>query len=178
MFTLSTVISGKFLQPVCIVFVLGMLFYDGGASGALRAESWHGYVMKVRDGDSIQVKKGGKLIEIRLYGIDAPEYGQAYSKQAKRLTRSMALKKTVTVIPKDVDKYGRVVALIKSHGGMINSELVKNGLAWVYPKYCTDTAICPQLIRLEKKARKKRRGLWRQDDPSPPWRWRHKKKTY
>ena len=137
---------------------------------------WHGYVVKVLDGDSLRVKKGGKVYEIRLYGIDTPEYGQRYRDQAKRFTKARTYKKTVSIEQKDVDQYGRIVALVKSQGRLVNRELVKDGLAWVYPKYCRDTKLCNSMKKDEKKARKAKRGLWKDKNPLPPWKWRLAKK--
>ncbi len=137
---------------------------------------WHGYVFKVLDGDSLRVKKGGKVYEVRLYGIDSPEYGQRYGDQAKRFTKARAYKKTVSIEQKDIDSYGRIVALVKSEGRLINRELVKNGLAWVYPQYCRDQKICNPMEKDEKKARKAKRGLWKDKDPLPPWKWRQSKR--
>lgn len=133
---------------------------------------WHGYVFKVMDGDSLRVKKGGKVYEIRLYGIDTPEYGQRYGGKAKRFTKARTYKKTVSIQDKDVDQYGRIVALVKSQGRLVNQELVTAGLAWVYPRYCLDTKICNSMQKDEKRARKARRGLWKDTHPLPPWEWR------
>jgi endonuclease YncB( thermonuclease family) len=46
--------------------------------------------------------------------------------------------KDVNVHPVDVDRYGRTVALVAAPGReMLNSWLVKEGLTWVYPQFCT-----------------------------------------
>jgi len=39
----------------------------------LSAFAWEGYVTKALDGDSLRVRKGNRVYEIRLYGIDSPE---------------------------------------------------------------------------------------------------------
>ena len=84
------------------------------------AYSWQGYVVKVLDGDSLRVKRGREIIEIRLYGIDCPEWGQDYGNRAKRYTKAKMYKRTVNVEPRDVDRYGRIVALVSSSGRLIN----------------------------------------------------------
>ncbi|NOQ47275.1 MAG: hypothetical protein GQ559_11510, partial [Desulfobulbaceae bacterium] len=113
------------------------------------AFAWHGLVVKVLDGDSIRVKRNGKIHEIRLYGIDAPEYGQGYGNKAKSYTRALTYKKTVTIEPMDTDRYGRIVALVKSQGRLVNRELVRDGFAWVYPKYCNRPSLCNEMKKLE-----------------------------
>ena len=141
------------------------------------AFAWHGLVVKVLDGDSIRVKRNGKIHEIRLYGIDAPEYGQGYGNKAKSYTRAHTYKKTVTIEPMDTDRYGRIVALVKSQGRLVNRELVRDGLAWVYPKYCNRPSLCNKMKELESKAKKQRRGLWKAKDPISPWEWKRRKKA-
>ncbi len=139
--------------------------------------AWHGYVVKVLDGDSIRVKRGTKFYEIRLYGIDAPEYTQPYGSAAKRFTKNRTWKKTVTVEPKDIDRYGRTVALVKSQGRLVNRELVVDGLAWVYPKYCREQPLCGDMKKDEERAKKEARGLWKEKDPVSPWDWKHRSKS-
>ena len=141
------------------------------------AYSWQGYVVKVLDGDSLRVKRGREIIEIRLYGIDCPEWGQDYGNRAKRYTKAKTYQRTVTVEPRDVDRYGRIVALISSSGRLVNRELVRNGLAWMYPKYCKKQPLCSELKKLENKARNRRLGLWRAKDPVSPWQWKRRQKA-
>ncbi len=137
--------------------------------------AWHGLVVKVLDGDSIRVKRGNRIIEIRLYGIDAPEYGQRYGDRARYFLRGLLLRKTVNVKPVDVDRYRRVVALVRIHGRLANRELVREGLAWMYPRYCLRKKLCSELAKLQEKARKQRRGLWKDEHPLSPWEYKRRK---
>lgn len=149
-----------------------------GCALARPAFAWHGYVVKVLDGDSIRVQRGSKIYEIRLYGIDTPEYKQPFGKKAGRLTRKKILKKAVTVEPMDVDRYGRIVALIRSNGNLLNEELICEGAAWVYPKYCKRQPLCQELKEEENRARDGRRGLWQEANPLSPWQWKRLNKRY
>ncbi|MDW7772011.1 MAG: thermonuclease family protein [Desulfobulbaceae bacterium] len=161
--------SRCFLIPLILLFI---------AAGNVHA--WEGVVVKVLDGDSIQVKRDGKIYEIRLYGIDTPEYKQPYSNKAKQYTKRLAYRQTVSVKKKDVDRYGRIVALVSSRGKLVNKELVRSGLAWFYPRYCREQPLCGELEALEKQARKEGRGLWRDTAPVSPWEWkrRHRAQNY
>ena len=140
------------------------------------AHAWHGYVVKVLDGDSIRVQRGRKTIEIWLYGIDCPEWGQSYGDEARRFTRGKIYGKKVTVEPKDIDKYDRLVALVSYSGGLLNRELVEGGLAWVYPRYCREQPLCAELKEVQYNAVKSGRGLWKEEHPGSPWQWRWKNK--
>lgn len=137
------------------------------------AFGWEGVAVRIIDGDSLQVQRDGKMVEIRLYGIDAPEYRQPYSNLAKQFAKRFALGKVVTVRKKDVDRYARLVALVEVGGKMLNRELVRQGLAWFYPRYCLEQPLCGELQRLEQKARTEKRGLWKDEDPISPWDWKH-----
>lgn len=145
------------------------------------AHAWEGSVTRVLDGDSLEVQKTGQIYSIRLYGIDSPEYGQPCWREAKRLTRSLVLGETVTIDPMDADRYGRIVALVRKQGQLINSELVRNGLAWVYSRYCRAQPLCSDMKVLEQNARNQGLGLWREREPLPPWSWKqlqHENRSY
>jgi len=138
----------------------------------IQVSAWEGVVVKVMDGDSLKVRRDGKIVEVRLYGIDTPEYKQPYSNKAKQFTKKMTYNLPVSVTRKDVDRYGRVVALLTSRGKLVNRELVREGLAWYYPRYCTTQPLCGELDSLEQKARKLKKGLWRDKNPVSPWDWK------
>ena len=142
------------------------------------AAAWEGVVVKVLDGDSLEIKRNGKLHTIRLYGIDTPEYKQAYSSKAKQFTKRLVHRRRVNVQEKDIDRYGRIVGLVVSSGKLINRELVREGLAWYYPKYCLAQPLCGELKNLERKARKEGRGLWRDETPVSPMDWKRQQKKY
>ncbi|MBW2492972.1 MAG: thermonuclease family protein [Deltaproteobacteria bacterium] len=133
---------------------------------------WHGIVVGVSDGDTITVLHEGKGEKIRLYGIDAPEKGQAFSKKAKQFTSSMVYGKTVKVETKDTDQYGCTVAIVYVDGQSLNEALVKNGFAWVYRKYCKEE-FCEDWLNLEIVARYGKIGLWSEPNPIPPWDFRY-----
>lgn len=134
-----------------------------------RSAAAEGTVVRVRDGDSIVVQRGGVGIEVRLDGIDSPELTQAFGRKAKNFTASLALGKTVRLVGKGRDRYGRELAeVFFSDGSSLNRELLSAGYAWWFRKYSTDRS----LESLEQTARKERRGLWAVKNPTPPWDFR------
>jgi len=155
----------------CIVPILTALLWM-----VQPASAWEGMVVKVLDGDSLQVKVNGRTVEIRLYGIDAPEYKQPYSNKAKQFVRRMAGGQEVSVEKMDVDRYGRLVALVSVGDRLVNRELVAAGLAWYYPRYCRKQPLCRELAELEDKARQEKKGLWRDPAPVSPWEWKRRNK--
>jgi len=141
--------------------------------GAVPAVAWEGTVTRVLDGDSLRVRQGGQLVTLRLYGVDSPEYGQPSWGEAKDAVSGLVQGKMVTVQPMDTDQYGRIVALVGIRGVLVNGELVRRGLAWVYPHYCKMQPLCRELEGWEETARREGLGLWRERRPTPPWVWKH-----
>ena len=139
--------------------------------------AWSGEVVGVTDGDKITVlnSKTLKDVKIRLYGIDCPEGEQAFSKKAKQLTSKLVFGKIVGVKVMDTDRYGRTVAMIYADKALLNEELVKAGLAWVYWKYCHHP-ICETWKGLQIGARMDKRGLWADPDRIPPWKFRRQRR--
>jgi micrococcal nuclease len=153
----------------CLIIFLLVLW-------AVPAIGWEGKVVRVLDGDSLRVRQGGRIVTLRLYGIDCPEYGQNFWRESKDAAEDMLRGKKVTVEPMDTDRYGRIVALVGSEGRLVNRELVRRGMAWVYPRFCTAQPLCRDFKKLEQAARARKIGLWRDDRPVPPWIWKRGKK--
>jgi micrococcal nuclease len=133
---------------------------------------WTGQVVWIQDGDSLIIKQGRKRLTVRLQGIDTPEKGQPYAEQAKRAAIRLAKNRTVRVLVREKDKYGRTIArVILPDGRNLSHIMVASGLAWRHIYYAKD----PALISLEAKARKEHRGLWADNNPIPPWVWKRRR---
>ncbi|WP_250889931.1 thermonuclease family protein, partial [Klebsiella pneumoniae] len=69
------------------------------------------------------------------------------------------------------DRYGRVLGrVVTANGTEANRQQVLKGAAWVYDRYNTDNS----LPALQREAQTQKRGLWADNQPVPPWEWRHK----
>jgi micrococcal nuclease len=139
------------------------------------AETLYGTGVQVVDGDSFVVMVEGREVEVRLYGIDCPEYSQPYSRKAREFTRDRIVQKNISMTTYYKDPYGRIVAEVQSADGILNSDLVEAGLAWVSSRFCRKRQ-CGGWKLHEEKARAERRGLWRDSHPVPPWIWKRQKK--
>lgn len=127
-----------------------------------------GRVVAVYDGDTIGVLRDGKEVRIRLEGIDCPERGQPFSKVAKHAASELVFNKLVVVEPKELDRYGRLVARVSVNGLDLSTQLVRRGLAWHFKRYSNDPALAAE----EETAKRARHGLWIEPKPIPPWDWR------
>jgi len=66
----------------------------------------------VTDGDTVKVSSNGEDFSVRLAQIDTPERNQPHGSQATQALEAMVLMKQVGLTVTDVDRYGRLVAMI------------------------------------------------------------------
>jgi endonuclease YncB( thermonuclease family) len=110
---------------------------------------------------------GGKAEKVRLRDIDAPEKGQPFTNRAKQFVSSLVFGQTVTVNGRSVDRYVRTIADVLLSGGWnLDHEVVKAGMAWGFRRYAPRDKILEQL---ETDAKEAKRGLWTEQNPTPPW---------
>ncbi len=128
-------------------------------------------VTRVVDGDSFEAQSRGKKFQVRLWGVDTPEWQQGFSQEAKSFSRQRIQGRQVKLTEKGWDKYGRLVALVEVDGESLSELLLREGLAWVHIYYCHEP-ICEEWRQLERLARTARRGLWQEKEPVPPWKWK------
>ena len=163
-------------RPFVVVFIL--VFSAGCflsfSSTVFAIKQFTAKVTKIIDGDSLKVRNGKKVYEIRLYGIDAPEYDQPYASKARKLVKRRILGKRVNIDPVEWDKYHRLVAIVSYKDEAINERLLRYGLAWYYPKYCK-MSFCRSWKKIGKKAKKEKQNIWSYSDPVAPWKWRYNK---
>lgn len=147
--------------PLCII-----LF-----SGSLCATEIQGKVIRVLDGDTIEVLQDNKSVRVRLANIDAPEKKQAFGRWSTNQLKGLVVAQPVTVTYTQTDRYGRIIGHVFTTNGIeANRWMVQSGAAWVYERYNTDKA----LPALQREAQQQKRGLWADRQPVPPWVWRHK----
>ncbi|GAA3853350.1 thermonuclease family protein [Celeribacter arenosi] len=120
----------------------------------------------VIDGDTLDLDG----TRIRLFAIDAPELSQSCSDAAGRTwdcgTWSKAVLKSLTTSEticeaRDIDRYGRTVAVCTSGGIDVGRALVREGAAFAYTRYSTIYA------KDENNARAEALGVWQGDAQRP-----------
>lgn len=129
-----------------------------------------GKVTRIVDGDTIEFKDAAskKKYRFRLIEIDAPESDQPWGSKARKALSKKIRRKNVELHVQGRDRDGRMFGRIYFEDRDISRELITEGHAWVYGQSMTDS----KLVEAEKLARSKRLGLWRRDNPVPPWDWR------
>lgn len=126
----------------------------------------------VLDGDTLDFDG----LRVRIFGIDAFEKDQLCESsdgarygcgQFSRQSMLSAIDgSVVTCARRDVDKYGRMVAVCRGRSGDLAERVVKDGYALAYRHYSSD------YIDEEDDAHRARRGAW-QGRFEAPWDYRH-----
>jgi endonuclease YncB( thermonuclease family) len=152
--------------------VVWVLLAGAVAAGVWFAEQQGAVIIgpaRIIDGDSLVVAG----VEIRLFGVDAPEYQQTCmrsdrpwmcGRDATDMLRTIAAGREVSCRPRERDRYGRTVAVCQAGGVDLAAAMIKGGLAVAYGAYGAD----------EREARDARRGIWSSTFDRPAdWRARH-----
>lgn len=137
-------------------------------------------VVWVIDGDTAIVLQGRRKFPVRLDSIDCPEDGQEWGDIAKYGLIKLIGRQQVYLEEHGVDVHGRTLATLyiwnadKFDWLNINERMVTLGHAWVMRKFYDHLPQDRQdkLNNLERWARSKKIGLWRAENPTPPWEWR------
>ena len=119
-------------------------------------------VIRVIDGDTIEVMLGGELYRLRYIGIDSPEPGQRNSNAATKANRELVEGKAVE-LERDVsetDQYGRLLRYVYlSDGTMVNALLVEQGFA-IAVAYPPDIKYQTLITRKQEYAQENGFGFW------------------
>ena len=149
---------------------------------SLAADSLAVYtVIRVFDGDTIQVKGIDGKTTIRLLGIDAPETskgkgkpGQPYSRKSQQHLAGLVMNRAVSLKVYGQDRYGRSLAVVYCNGQDVNRAMLQAGLAEVYRGRTPETFDKAPYLATEEQARRSQTGMWRQGDAYvSPIRWKH-----
>ncbi len=134
----------------------------------------HGTVERVRDGDGAFVRLDSGPMEVRFYGIDAPELKGPFGREAKRALQRLIGGREVELVPVSQDSYERMIAVVLAGGESVNEAMLAGGYAWAYRNYLGQIPGESRYCELEAQARAARRGLWSQPSTYwlPPWIYR------
>lgn len=125
-------------------------------------------VVRVIDGDTIQVRIGARLETVRYIGVNTPELhhpmrgAEPGGREASAVNGEIVAGKRVR-LELDVqtrDRWGRLLAYVWVDTIMVNAELVRRGYAQVMT-VPPNVRYQGLFLGLERDARQARRGLWR-----------------
>lgn len=131
-----------------------------------------GKIIRILDGDTVEMLYGELPIKLRLEHIDAPEKRgkQPFGNKAKIAISDLCFGQMVNVISDGkFDRNGRLIGVILNKDSLnVNKEMVRLGMAWHFKKYSHDMSY----DLLEREARAAKVGLWSDPNPIAPWDYR------
>jgi micrococcal nuclease len=125
------------------------------------------YVTRVVDGDTIEVRLGDQVEDVRYIGVDTPETVkpgtpvQCFGPRASRFNHALVEHRRVRLVfgAERRDVYDRLLAYVHLGHRFVNAELVRRGLARRLTIPPNDR-FAPLFARLERRAGRAGRGLW------------------
>jgi len=127
-----------------------------------------GRVIAVIDGVTMRILTASNSeFRVKLAEIDVPDKYQAFGDKAKMALSDKTAGKAIALRVVTQDQYGDIFAFVYIGQRWINMEMVAEGWAWS-GQYSRIT----ELATAEKEARRKRLGLWVDENPMPPWEYR------
>jgi micrococcal nuclease len=100
---------------------------------AVPAQAEEAYVLRVIDGDSLRIELRGLEMDLRLLGVDAPEWDTPGGPKAKEFVQAW-VDKAGGVIDLEFDrhrygKYGRLLAWVWHDGHLLQEDMIHAGHA-------------------------------------------------
>lgn len=155
---------------VCIALYAWVTFKPEAAEAQLELE---GRVVAIIDGDSIKFSTGDDILRVELAGIDAPEIGQSFSDTSIFYLKDLIDGRHVRIEVLGTNDYGDIIGEVFLNQLPINRLMLTEGYAWATRGKFRNRS----WDSLESLARNKRMGLWRMDNPVPPWSYREELKN-
>lgn len=157
------------------IFLILLLIFSFLVS-CIQAEKYiQAKVIKVIDGDTIQVNLNKRIEKVRFIGVNCPESTtrlEPYGKEASNFTRKNLLNKTV-YLELDIqtyDKYNRLLAYVwlatpnkiteqEIRKKMFNAILLLEGFAQIMT-VPPNVKYVDYFVKFQREAREKQKGLW------------------
>ncbi len=162
------------MKKLSLALLLLLLALPALAAGP----SVRGTCVEVKDGDSIRVDVGGRVEEVRLLGIDAPEWDQAPWGERAEARLAELCDGAEVVLEVDVehrDKYRRLLCWVWKGDELLNATLLEEGLAVLYT-WPPNVSHTRELTAAQARAREGRKGFWAEGGLAvSPQKWRRKK---
>ncbi|MCI0514235.1 thermonuclease family protein [candidate division KSB1 bacterium] len=140
---------------------------------AYQTSEYRDYVMESLGG---RMKYFQDTVIVVLSEIDCPEKNQAYGDTVKNLVSKICLNKEISFNEQDQFLSDHLIGevIVLPAGIHLNRALISAGLAW-----CDTTRFLirdRRMPEMEQAARKQKLGLWQDEQPIPPWKFRAKVK--
>ncbi|GBG15582.1 uncharacterized protein NMK_3193 [Novimethylophilus kurashikiensis] len=138
-----------------------------------------GQVVGIESGDTIRlVDQNSRSMRVRLIGIAAPRLQQPFGKESQSHLGSLLSGQQVNVLWNKRSADGALVGkvMLAAPGGQPQDaglQQIDDGMAWWHLETVEDLGQADRgaYQHAEFDAKIHRRGLWRDTNPQPPWKW-------
>jgi micrococcal nuclease len=154
---------------LALVALLLVVPLGGCTKAAAVGRPGEGRVLRVIDGDTVDIDLGGTRERVRLLGIDTPETVDprrpvgCFGQQASHRTKELLPPGTTVRLERDLearDRYGRLLAYVRrADGTFVNQALLEEGFAQTLT-IAPNVAYADQFAVAARGAREAGRGLW------------------
>ena len=131
-------------------------------------------VLRVIDGDTVEVSLNGKEETVRLIGIDAPEIAdprktvECFGKESSNFAKSKLDGQTIELESDPTqgnrDKYGRLLRYVFINELNINKLMISEGFAHEYTYQSNPYKYQSEFENAQRKAKENKVGLWSEDN--------------
>lgn len=145
------------------------------------AEELTGRIVQIVDGDTVVMQTGQQRHTLNLAGLDAPERLQAFGQQSRSGLAQLLFNQQARAECRPRDKHGHRACTLRvqppdcAQCGMtldVGHAQVAAGMAWWDREPSQTEAQRSDYQNAEFMAQARRRGLWADTRPIPPWDWR------
>lgn len=165
--------------------VIGLAFLLGFQGKEQAEKRLQAHLLRVVDGDTLQVQLGERITTVRYAAISAPERTTLLGKKALHLAEQQLEKQEEVWLEAEQaeegllrDSQGRILAYVWSDakgGTLLQEVLVREGLAALDPRNLKDTTpsttfelrYIERLLRAQEQAALERKGWWGDQGPFP-----------
>jgi micrococcal nuclease len=116
-------------------------------------------VVRVIDGDTVDVRYQGTEVRVRYVGVNTPERDEPCYEEAVQANIALVQGQTVTMVrdSSDTDRFGRLLRYLYVGDTFVNEELIRQGVAESV-LYGSDDEYFEDFSRLEQEAARAGRG--------------------
>jgi micrococcal nuclease len=140
---------------------------SGDAGSGRAGETARVDVLRIVDGDTIEVDLDGRTEDVRYIGIDTPESVkpgtpvECFGKEAAEANRELVEGREVRLVfDRELrDRFGRLLAYVYAGDEFVNASLIERGFATTL-EIAPNTSMAAELERLERRASIAGAGLW------------------
>lgn len=154
----------KMRQVLLSTIFIVVLLACGGSVGTAPAGMEQARVIRVVDGDTIEVRLAGREQRVRYILIDTPEVsgrGEPLGREATAANAALVMGQTVWLERdvSDTDRFGRLLRYVYVGDTMVNEALLEQGLARV-ATFPPDVKYVDRFLAVQREARVNQVGLW------------------